>query len=149
MLVGDVWIGSGQSNMAGSAGGYAKRDSVLADMVKAAPYPQLRLYRGGWKEATESNIKGFSALLFSFGQPLQKELGVPVGLIVGAVGGLGGRERILAAMRAMETANQELQADRTQLRKELGARERAFVQLQRVLGAVCQDGAEKGFRGGW
>lgn len=87
VLVGDVWIGSGQSNMAGSAGGYAKRDSVLADMVKAAPYPQLRLYRGGWKEATESNIKGFSALLFSFGQPLQKELGVPVGLIVGAVGG--------------------------------------------------------------
>ena len=87
VLVGDVWIGSGQSNMVGGTGGYARRDTVLADMVKAAPYPKLRLYRGGWKEATAANINGFSALLFSFGQPLQKELDIPVGLIVGAVSG--------------------------------------------------------------
>jgi sialate O-acetylesterase len=87
VLVGDVWVGSGQSNMAGSAAGYARRDEVLAAMINEAPYPKLRLYRGGWKEATPDNIRGFSALLFSFGQPLQEELGVPVGLIVGAVGG--------------------------------------------------------------
>ena len=73
--------------MAGSAGGYAKRDEVLAAIIKAAPYPNLRLYRGGWKEATETDIAGFSAILFSFGQSLQQELDVPVGLIVGAVGG--------------------------------------------------------------
>ncbi len=87
VLVGEVWIGSGQSNMAGGTGGYARRDEVLAAMVKAGPYPKLRLYRGGWKESTPANINGMSALLFSFGQPLQKELDVPVGLIVGAVGG--------------------------------------------------------------
>lgn len=87
VLVGDVWVGSGQSNMAGGAAGYAQRDEVLAAMIDKAPYPKLRLYRGGWKEATADNIRGFSALLFSFGQPLQEELKVPVGLIVGAVGG--------------------------------------------------------------
>ena len=87
VLVGDVWVGSGQSNMAGGTGGYARRDEVLAALVKAAPYPKLRLYRRGWKEATAQNINGFSAILFSFGQPLQKELDIPVGLIVGAVGG--------------------------------------------------------------
>jgi sialate O-acetylesterase len=87
VLVGEVWIGSGQSNMAGGTGGYARRDTVLAAMVKAGPYPKLRLYRGGWKESTAANINGMSALLFSFGQPLQKELDIPVGLIVGAVGG--------------------------------------------------------------
>ena len=87
VLVGEVWLGSGQSNMAGGTGGYARRDEVLAEMVKAAPYPNLRLYRGGWNVATANDINRFSALLFSFGQPLQKELGVPVGLIVGAVGG--------------------------------------------------------------
>ena len=87
VLVGEVWVGSGQSNMAGGTGGYARRDKVLAAMVKAGPYPKLRLYRGGWKESAPAVINGFSALLFSFGQPLQKELDVPVGLIVGAVGG--------------------------------------------------------------
>jgi len=89
VLVGEVWLGSGQSNMAGGPGGYTRRDEVLAEMVKAAPYPNLRLYdrKGGWKVAAADDINGFSALLFSFGQPLQEELAVPVGLIVGAVGG--------------------------------------------------------------
>ena len=87
VLVGEVWVGSGQSNMAGGTGGYARGDTVLAEMVKAAPYPKLRLYRRGWAIADAKTIGGFSAILFAFGQPLQKELDVPVGLIVGAVGG--------------------------------------------------------------
>jgi len=87
VLVGEVWLGSGQSNMAGGTGEYVRRDEVLAEMVKVAPYPNLRLYRGDWKVATADNVNRFSAILFAFGQPLQKELGVPVGLIVGAVGG--------------------------------------------------------------
>jgi len=90
VLVGDVWIGSGQSNMAGGFGGYARRDTGLAKLGTAAPYPLIRLQRGDrpqWREATAKNIGGFSALLFAFGAPLQKELDVPVGLIVGAVGG--------------------------------------------------------------
>ena len=89
VLIGDVWVGSGQSNMAGGAGGYARRDKGLAKLI-AAEYPQIRLARGergGWKTAEPNNNKGFSALLFSFGAPLQKELNIPVGLIVGAVGG--------------------------------------------------------------
>ena len=91
VLVGEVWVGSGQSNMAGGARGYARRDEVLAAALKAAPYPKVRLLRGrgnaGWQEATEQNAGGFSALLLSFGLPLHKELDVPVGLILGAVGG--------------------------------------------------------------
>jgi sialate O-acetylesterase len=106
VLVGDVWVGSGQSNMAGSTGGYAKRDEVLAAMVKAAPYPRLRLYRGGWKESTAQNINGFSAILFAFGQPLQKELDVPVGLIVGAVGGTPSGRWLSPEMLAADPACQ-------------------------------------------
>ena len=90
VLVGDVWVGSGQSNMAGGLGGYARRDEGLAKLGAAAPYPLIRLNRGNkpqWLEATGKNVGGFSALLFAFGAPLQKELKVPVGLIVGAVGG--------------------------------------------------------------
>ena len=89
VLVGDVWIGAGQSNMAGGVGGYAKGDEVLAKLA-AETYPQLRLCRGrggNWQESDPRTNQGFSALLFAFGQRLQKDLDVPVGIILGAVGG--------------------------------------------------------------
>ena len=89
VLVGEVWVGSGQSNMQGGAGNFAKNDSVLAANVAAAPYPKIRLARAktAWTITDEKSLPGFSALLFSFGLPLQKQLDVPVGLMVGAVGG--------------------------------------------------------------
>ncbi|HEX8911525.1 MAG TPA: sialate O-acetylesterase [Humisphaera sp.] len=88
VLVGEVWVGSGQSNMAGAAGGYAKNDPVLAKMI-ASDYPKIRLLKGNgkWYVANPQTIPGFSAILFSFGVNLQKELDVPMGLMVGAVGG--------------------------------------------------------------
>ena len=88
VLVGEVWIGSGQSNMAGGAGGYSKNDEVLANYIKSGPYPTLRLYnRGSWAVADEKTIAAFSAIHFSFGYALHKELKIPVGLMYGAVGG--------------------------------------------------------------
>jgi sialate O-acetylesterase len=91
VLVGEVWVGSGQSNMAGGAGGYAKRDTTLAKLIEGGPYPNIRLMKGGgkpaWMEATPESIPGFSAILISFGEKLHRDLDVPVGLIVGAVGG--------------------------------------------------------------
>lgn len=88
VLVGEVWVGSGQSNMQGSVSGYAKGDEVLAKL-SGATYPKIRLTRArsGWQEATPANSEKFSALLFAFGVRLQQELDVPVGLMVGAVGG--------------------------------------------------------------
>ncbi|MFC5457020.1 hypothetical protein [Prosthecobacter fluviatilis] len=90
VLVGDVWVGSGQSNMDMTVSSYTKDDPVL-DAASKQSYPHLRLLRKDanavWEQSTpETNVK-FSALLFSFGFPLQKEIGVPVGLMVGAVGG--------------------------------------------------------------
>ncbi|MCX5662131.1 MAG: hypothetical protein NTW19_20840, partial [Planctomycetota bacterium] len=88
VLVGDVWVGSGQSNMQMAVIGAAKGDKVL-DALAAKDYPQIRLASatGHWREATAANNGKFSAILFSFGVPLQKELNVPIGLVVGAVGG--------------------------------------------------------------
>lgn len=91
VLVGDVWIGSGQSNMAGRAASYAKNDETLAALVKQGSFPQIRLMEGGpkptWIETTAKTIPRASALLFPFGERLQRELNVPIGLILGAVGG--------------------------------------------------------------
>jgi sialate O-acetylesterase len=90
VLVGDVWIGSGQSNMDMVVQSYVANDPVL-DAASKQSYPLLRLMRkdagATWETSTpETNVR-MSALLFSFGFALQKEIGVPVGLMVGAVGG--------------------------------------------------------------
>lgn len=91
VLVGDVWVGSGQSNMAGRVGSYAKNDTTLAAALAKAPYANIRLMAGGpkpiWTEATNQAVTQFSALHFAFGERLQRDLDVPIGLIVGAVGG--------------------------------------------------------------
>lgn len=89
VLVGEVWIGSGQSNMAMSVSSYVKDDEVL-EKLAAGTYPKLRFIRVGntqWNEAVPENIQKTSALMFSFCQPLQQKLDVPVGFMVGAVGG--------------------------------------------------------------
>jgi len=91
VLVGDVWVGSGQSNMAGSVAGYSKNDPTLAEVAAKAPFPMIRFLKigatAGWSEATPQAVAGFSALHFAFGQKLQAELNVPIGLMQGAVGG--------------------------------------------------------------
>ena len=89
VLVGDVWIGSGQSNMAIAAAQFIEHDEALAKNVLAGPYPKLRVIKPGgtWQEGTPKVLHGFSALLLSFGLPVQKEIDQPVGLMEGAVGG--------------------------------------------------------------
>lgn len=90
-LIGDVWVGSGQSNMAGRVESYAKNDPTLAELVTKAPFPSIRLMNGGpkptWQEATPETVPKASAILFAFGERLHRDLNVPIGLIVGAVGG--------------------------------------------------------------
>ena len=89
VLVGEVWLGSGQSNMDMHVPSYTNNDPVLAQAA-AASYPKLRLLhkgRPGWEEAVPTNNFNFSALLFAFGFRLQQKLDVPVGIMVGAVGG--------------------------------------------------------------
>ncbi len=91
VLVGDVWVGSGQSNMAGKVSSYAKNDETLAAIADKPIHENIRLMTGGpkptWGPATAANVAQFSALLFSFGDRLNRDLDVPIGLIVGAVGG--------------------------------------------------------------
>ncbi|MBI3881698.1 MAG: hypothetical protein HY301_16740 [Verrucomicrobia bacterium] len=89
VLVGEVWLGSGQSNMDMHVASYTAGDNVLSNAANAT-YPKLRLlHRGrkGWELAVPTNNVQFSALLFAFGFRLQQELTVPVGIMVGAVGG--------------------------------------------------------------
>jgi sialate O-acetylesterase len=90
VLVGEVWLGSGQSNMDGRIRTFAMNDEGLQKIAAGAPYPRIRhIDRGGkgWQLSTPENVPSFSALLFAFGAQLQGKLDVPVGLVLGAVGG--------------------------------------------------------------
>jgi sialate O-acetylesterase len=87
VLVGDVWVGAGQSNMAQTGMGYTNDPVLVANAKESYPLLRLATANKSWSLASSNANPRFSALLFSFGVPLQKEIKVPVGLIVGAVGG--------------------------------------------------------------
>jgi len=84
ILVGEVWICSGQSNMAGNVG---TRETAATD-----EFPLIRHYTssaggGEWIPTTPDTVKGFTAAGYFFGRTLHQELDVPVGLMKAAVGG--------------------------------------------------------------
>ena len=97
ILVGDVWVGSGQSNMEWSLAASGNPKETIA----AANHPQLRLFhvpkvqakepardvKAAWKACTPEDAKNFSAVLYHFGVKLQSELKIPIGLINSSWGG--------------------------------------------------------------
>ncbi len=94
VLVGEVWVCSGQSNMAWQL----KNASNGAEAVAASADPMLRLYSvpkmgqpfelpKAWVESNPETSPTFSAVGYFFGKSLRKALGVPVGLIDSSVGG--------------------------------------------------------------
>lgn len=97
ILVGDVWVCSGQSNMEMSVKSSADSEAEIA----AARYPKIRLFtapkrpsdapqrdvNGSWKECAPESVPGFSAVAYFFGRELQKALDVPMGLIHSSWGG--------------------------------------------------------------
>jgi sialate O-acetylesterase len=97
VLVGEVWICSGQSNM-----GWSLKNSTGGDeAIAAAGDAQLRLFNAGaravgepqesiggsWAVDSPQSATSFSGVAYFFGKDLRKSLGVPVGLIKSAVGG--------------------------------------------------------------
>ncbi len=97
ILVGEVWICSGQSNMGWSV----TRSKNPKAEIAAAKYPRIRLFKvplktadtpqknvnAKWVECSPNNIPNFSAVAYFFGRHLHKNLNIPIGLIQTAWGG--------------------------------------------------------------
>ncbi len=100
VLVGEVWVCGGQSNMElplrdadpGEAAVAANADLYLRlfDAAKvAADRPADDIAGGRWCGADAATAAGFSAVAYHFGRALRRALGVPVGLIHTSVGATG------------------------------------------------------------
>lgn len=97
ILIGEVWLCSGQSNMewpiAKSANGRAIAAKInepqirLFEVASAPSAEPLASVKGTWKPCDARNAAAFSAVGYYFGRDLQKALNVPVGLIGSHVGG--------------------------------------------------------------
>lgn len=97
VLIGEVWICSGQSNM-----NWAVRSSNnAAEEIANAKYPYIRLFQvpmttaatpqdqvnAQWRECSPETISGFTAVGYFFGREIHRNREVPVGLIQTAWGG--------------------------------------------------------------
>ncbi|NOU36565.1 MAG: sialate O-acetylesterase [Kiritimatiellaceae bacterium] len=102
VLVGEVWLCSGQSNMQMPMEGWSNSPCENAEAsIAAANYPQIRLFntplvpsatpletvKAEWNICTSETVKSFSATAYYFGRKLHQDLNVPVGLLLSAWGG--------------------------------------------------------------
>jgi len=104
VLIGEVWVCSGQSNMEMFVGGATGRlggADRWEEELKDADYPEIRLFdvpneisvtpqddcKGAWAVCTPERAARFSASAFFFGRELHRELRVPIGLISSDWGG--------------------------------------------------------------
>jgi sialate O-acetylesterase len=97
VLVGDVWLCGGQSNMQVSL--IRARDGE--NEVKAANYPEIRFFavaghaayhhtglvEGTWNVVSPETADRVSAVAYYFARKIQQEIHVPIGLVVDAMGG--------------------------------------------------------------
>jgi sialate O-acetylesterase len=102
VLIGEVWVCSGQSNMEMPLSGWSGAPLLHStEEINAARYPQIHLFTvkrniafqpqqdcdGQWAECTPETAASFSATAYFFGRQLYEKLHVPIGLIHSSWGG--------------------------------------------------------------
>ena len=103
ILVGEVWLGSGQSNMEMPVAGWGKVKNYEEE-IRNANYPKIRLFQvkkttaispqdflqvemGGWQECSPEYVPEFSSLGYFFARELWQKLNIPIGIINTSWGG--------------------------------------------------------------
>lgn len=152
VLLGEVWLGSGQSNME-----FALKLSDKAEAaLKGADLPGLRLFtvernadfvpakdlQGRWVASTPETAKDFSAVAWHFGARQHKHTKAPVGLVVAAWGGTSAEawtpRADLDALPGMPPLLAQWEADAD--RKELWQDGQAFELELKDLSLLGKDG---------
>ncbi len=98
IMIGDVWLCSGQSNMEWSANSGIDNAKIE---IENANHPNIRLFtvekrtadtpqrdvKGTWQTCTSETMQDFSAVAYFFARKVQEETGIPIGLIDASWGG--------------------------------------------------------------
>jgi len=138
VLVGEVWVAGGQSNMEWTLGSTigapeeiaSSANSMLRQFLvqKAASESPAEDCKGSWVAASPQTSGGFTAVGYYFGKAIQKELKVPVGIINDNYGGT--HSEAWTSGEAIDSMP-DLKATRDRLRKtleEYPQKKQAFVE---------------------
>jgi sialate O-acetylesterase len=103
VMVGEVWLCSGQSNMEMPLSGFSAKDTIAgaSEEIRNAANPNIRYFsvvraysnqpefdcNGSWVESSPETAAKFSATAYFFGKKLYEDLKVPIGLINSSWGG--------------------------------------------------------------
>ena len=101
ILVGDVWLCSGQSNMAMTVNGGGGQVYNYMNEVNSADYPEIRMFNvkpklsatlgvdveGKWDVCSPETVSDFSAVAYFFARKIYKETGIPIGIVNSSWGG--------------------------------------------------------------
>lgn len=162
IMFGDVWVCSGQSNMVW----LVSRSSNAAEAVKNANYPDIRLLtvgyapktepkqetRGVWNVCSPKTVEKFSGVAYFFGLELYKELKIPIGLIVSAVGGTPGEAWVsVEALRKQPELAGTMEYFR-KLKEDYPAKVEKFKEWKKIVllpPYAHADPGDKGLEEGW
>ncbi|OOQ56398.1 sialate O-acetylesterase [Mucilaginibacter pedocola] len=104
VLIGEVWIASGQSNMEMPVSGWSQVVNYQQELADANNYPSIRLLQvehitsteplddakiigGGWLPCDSKSVAQFSAVAYFFARDIYKKTGIPMGIIHSSWGG--------------------------------------------------------------
>lgn len=140
VLIGEVWLASGQSNMELRL----PRVTNAAREIAAANYPMIRMFRvarsiaeepqqstrGAWQAASPQTASDFTAVGYFFARELYQKLKIPIGLIHASYGGTPAEAW---TSRAAMQANPDLQIIFTQWEKTVAAHPEARQKYDRQM----------------
>ncbi|UNK56851.1 beta galactosidase jelly roll domain-containing protein [Pseudoxanthomonas daejeonensis] len=152
VLVGEVWLASGQSNMEWPVAQTLHAQQDVAEAGDAslrhfkipkswAETPQAQLQGGAWQAASPAAVGQFSAVGYTFARELRRVLGVPVGIIDSTWGGSSIEAWMDASMLGLDAAALEA---KMRERRAVDARSEAATRA-RLVGWTATDPASEAF----
>lgn len=172
LLIGEVWVASGQSNMEFCAGGLTSRiESIRKECSPSIPLRMFTVERnaqiappldagGAWQVHLPEEVDSWSAVGLFFGRKLHRELNVPVGVVVSSWGGTiaeawTSREMLMENPDfAADVARYELEVGRPDFWERLSPEELAIpfrenLSINHRLEPLLPPLSERGVQEGW
>ena len=161
ILIGDVWVGSGQSNMEWTI----KDTNHAKEEIANANHPQIRLFTvpkalsfdvqkdltgGQWQECTPKTLGDFSAVAYFFGRKLNADLNIPIGLVNSSWGGTN--IQTWMSWDIMSGKDEYKKLDMTTLReaaKDMPEKQRKFADAVANEKGKLEKWYEPGYADGW